>query len=55
MRSAGVANCSGIPVTCLPVWSAPTGSDYSTAPPAVADGVLYVGSSDATLRVFGLP
>jgi hypothetical protein len=41
----GVTNCSGTPTTCSPLWTATTGSDIQSSP-AVANGVLYVGSWD---------
>jgi outer membrane protein assembly factor BamB len=47
----GVTNCSGTPNICAPLWSAPVGGiDYSS--PAVANGVVYVGSLDHNLYAF---
>ena len=43
--AAGTTNCSGTPKTCAPLWTATTGS--TTASPAVANGVVYVGSASA--------
>ena len=36
------------------LWSASTNSDIASSP-AVADGVVYVGSYDRNLYAFGLP
>ena len=53
--AAGATNCSGTPKTCQPLWTAPTasrpfGSMFSS--PAVANGVVYVGSGDNKLYAF---
>ncbi len=43
--ATGATNCSGSPVACTPLWSAASGGvDYSS--PAVANGVVYIGSID---------
>lgn len=43
--AAGVTNCSGVPKTCQPLWSATAGgSENQQSAPAVANGVVYVGS-----------
>ena len=50
--TAGTLNCSGVPKTCTPLWSATTG-DFADASPAIADGVVYIGSADHNLYAFG--
>ena len=54
--AAGTVNCSGTPKTCAPLWAATTGALWES--PAVANGVVYVGSNDdnfpPTLYAFGL-
>ena len=51
--AGGSSGCSGSPVTCAPLWSAP-GFD-----PIVANGIVYAGitnsSSDAEIVAYGLP
>src|SRR5262249_56700161 len=42
--AAGVTNCSGTPTTCAPLWTSAAQNVYSG--PAVANGVVYVGSAD---------
>jgi len=44
--AAGVQGCTGSPVVCQPAWTYElTGSEaVSLSPPAVADGVVYVGA-----------
>ena len=42
--AAGVTNCSGTPRTCVPLWTSATSN--VTSYPAVAGGVVYVGSFD---------
>ena len=44
-------HCSGSPKTCSPLWSAPTG-DFVDSSPAIAEGVVYVGSGDGSLYAF---
>jgi hypothetical protein len=39
----GVSGCGGVPRTCAPEWSAP--SVISSAPPAVANGVVYAANA----------
>jgi outer membrane protein assembly factor BamB len=39
--ASGVANCSGTPKTCTPLWTAVGGSFHQVA---VANGVVYMGS-----------
>ena len=41
--SAGNTNCSGIPKTCLPLWTATIGGGGSS--PAIANGVVYIVGS----------
>ena len=48
--AAGVTNCSGTPTKCAPLWTAATGG--SVGSPAVANGVVYVGSGDTNLYAF---
>jgi outer membrane protein assembly factor BamB len=54
--AAGVINCSGSPKTCKPLWTAPTSDDagdYATeSSPAVAHGVVYIGSDGGGLHAF---
>jgi hypothetical protein len=47
----GDTNCSGSPKLCAPLWSAQLPG--SVAPPAVSDGVVYVGSVDAVVAFDG--
>jgi outer membrane protein assembly factor BamB len=50
--SGNTTNCSGSPKTCAPLWTAATGVVAGYAPnwvvtsPAVANGVVYVGSQE---------
>jgi outer membrane protein assembly factor BamB len=46
--AAGVTNCSGMPKTCAPLWSASVGP-IGTSSPIVANGVVYIGSTDENL------
>src|SRR5207248_4968030 len=48
---ANTTNCSGTPTTCNPLWTAATGNELH-ASPAVANGVVYIGSTDAKLYAF---
>ena len=53
--ASGVTHCSGSPKTCTPLWTATTGAvTYYPAhsSPAVANGVVYIGSNDHTLYAF---
>jgi outer membrane protein assembly factor BamB len=49
--AAGNTNCSGTPKVCQPLWQGPVpgvnGAQYSS--PAVANGMVYVGSRDGKL------
>src|SRR5439155_14154109 len=51
--AAGATNCSGGPptATCAPLWTGATG-DFIISSPAVAGGVVYVGSRDDNLYAF---
>ncbi|MBV8950677.1 MAG: PQQ-binding-like beta-propeller repeat protein [Actinobacteria bacterium] len=50
--AAGVTNCTpGPPKSCGPLWSATTNA-FVIASPAVANGTVYVGSTDHTLYAF---
>ena len=41
--ATGSTDCSGVPKTCTPLWTAPTnGNTYAT--PAIAYGTVYIGS-----------
>jgi outer membrane protein assembly factor BamB len=50
--SAGVANCTGTPTTCTPLWSAASGRVASSSAPAVANGVVYTASLDSRVSAF---
>ena len=52
--AAGVSGCSGAPKVCAPLWSATVGGNGSAPPaaPAVANGVVYAGADDGTVRAF---
>jgi outer membrane protein assembly factor BamB len=49
--AAGNINCFGSPKTCQPLWTASIGVDVRSSP-AVANGVVYVGSDDHNLYAF---
>jgi len=49
--AAGTTNCSSTPKTCSPLWTASAGGAFDTAP-AVANGVVYIGSFDNKLYAF---
>jgi len=51
--ATGVTGCSGVVPnkTCLPLWTAASGSIQNSSP-AVAGGVVYVGSDDFELYAF---
>ncbi len=49
--AAGTTGCSGTPKTCKPLWTAAT-NGYPDSAPAVASGVVYIGSSDGDLYAF---
>ena len=50
--AAGISGCSGSPKVCEPLWTGATGGVISQSSPAVADGVVYVGSRDGNLNAF---
>jgi hypothetical protein len=52
--AAGITGCSGSPKTCTPLWTGATGNYIRFSSPAVANGVVYVGSDDAKLYAFSL-
>ena len=52
--AAGSADCSGTPTFCLPLWTGSTGGGVDSSP-AIANGMVYVGSQDGKLYAFGLP
>ncbi len=49
--AGGATGCSGTPKACKPLWTAATGG-YVYSSPAVANGVVYVGSYDGKLYAF---
>ncbi len=48
----GSGTCSGSPKTCTPLWTAATGGVIGESSPAVANGVVYIGSADGKLYAF---
>lgn len=50
--SRGTANCTGTPKTCAPLWTGATGSPIDDSSPAVANGVVYIGSVNNNLYAF---
>jgi len=42
--AAGTINCSGTPKLCTPLWTGKPGTGTMHTPPAVANGVVYVGA-----------
>jgi PQQ-like domain len=51
--ATGSAGCSGTPKVCAPLWTgAMSGNETSTAPPAVADGIVYVDNALSGLYAF---
>ena len=51
--AAGATRCSGSPRTCLPLWTALT-QDSIESSPAVANGVVYVGSDDDNVYAYAV-
>jgi outer membrane protein assembly factor BamB len=51
--ATGVTGCSGSPKTCSPLWTGATGGNIDSSSPAVANGVVYIGSHDQKLYAFG--
>lgn len=52
--AAGSTNCSGSPgsaKSCTPLWTATTGGEIESSP-AVANGVVYVGSDDGSVYAY---
>jgi serine/threonine-protein kinase len=45
------SSCTGSPKTCTPLWTAATGDGVASSP-AVAGGIVYVGSNDGKLYAF---
>ena len=54
--ATGATDCTSgsSPNTCTSLWTGDTGS-YIDSSPAVADGVVYIGSTSYKLYAFGLP
>jgi outer membrane protein assembly factor BamB len=50
--ATGDTNCSGIPKTCAPLWTAVTADEIVHSSPAVANGVVYIGSQDHSVYAF---
>jgi outer membrane protein assembly factor BamB len=50
--ASATTSCSGTPKTCNPLWIAPTASSAFLSSPAVANGVVYVGSGFGILYAF---
>ena len=50
--AAGSTGCTGTPKVCAPLWTANTGVYPVYSSPAVANGVVYVGSNDDRLYAF---
>src|ERR687898_349584 len=44
--AAGTTSCSGSPKVCTPLWTGTPGTGGVQSSPAVANGVVYVGSQD---------
>jgi outer membrane protein assembly factor BamB len=56
LDATGNTNCSGTPKVCQPLWTGAIGAAQSSAnensAPAVANGVVYIGSDDHKLYAF---
>jgi hypothetical protein len=51
--ATGSTGCSGTPKVCAPLWTAAiTGGEFNSAPPAVANGIVYVSNSLTGLYAF---
>ena len=48
----GNTGCAGSPRTCAPLWTSVSTGSFVFSSPAVANGVVYVGSNDGTLYAF---
>ena len=55
--AAGKVGCSAPPnATCNPLWTATTGGSLAdSSSPAIANGMVYEGSTDHNLYAYGLP
>jgi outer membrane protein assembly factor BamB len=50
--AGGTTNCSGSPKVCMPLWTGDQGPLGGGSPPAVANGVVYVGAGYKRLTAF---
>ena len=51
--AGGVTGCSGVPKTCAPLWTGATlGEDGIISSPAVANGLVFIGSGSFDHRVY---
>jgi outer membrane protein assembly factor BamB/photosystem II stability/assembly factor-like uncharacterized protein len=50
--AAGSTGCAGSPKLCSPLWRGTTGWHIFVSSPAIANGVVYIGSEDAKLYAF---
>jgi outer membrane protein assembly factor BamB len=50
----GLTGCTGSPKTCIPLWTGATADAIDFSGPAVADGVVYVGSEDHKLYAYAV-
>jgi outer membrane protein assembly factor BamB len=48
----GTTGCSGTPTTCAPLWSTPDLGGDIVSTPAVANGIVYIGSIGGKLAAF---
>jgi hypothetical protein len=44
--AAGTHGCSGTPKVCTPLWATPASTTIDESSPAIANGVVYIGSTD---------
>jgi outer membrane protein assembly factor BamB len=51
--ASGSAGCSGTPTVCAPLWTAAMSAGATDSAPAVANGVVYVGTWYSGLYAFG--
>src|SRR4029453_9288867 len=49
LDATGNTNCSGSPKSCAPLWTATITEPIDIQSPAVANGILYVGSGVAVI------
>jgi hypothetical protein len=54
-HASGIIGCSGTPKMCSPLWTGATGALINLSSPAIANGFIYVGSTDHKLYAFSLP